>query len=77
VHLLHGRVIDLDITFSNLTHLGTILGHLLFPRPSVSEEDLRQDVQIGGFGATVVRGDTDGNSIGILFIFGVLRGFSI
>ena len=66
-------IVDLDHAVHRLMHLGSILGHFFSPRPGVPEEHLGENVEIGGIGTSVVSGDSNRDSIDVLFVLGVLK----
>lgn len=72
VGLAHGRLVDFDHAIGRLMHLGHVLGHLFGPGPGVSEKHLRQDVQVGRIGSSVVSGDPDRDAVDVLFVLGIL-----
>jgi hypothetical protein len=67
-----GVVPGVDDTVLLLVHVRALVRHFLGPGPGVAEEELREDVQIGGVGTSVVRGNPDRHGVCIVLIFGVL-----
>jgi hypothetical protein len=64
----------LDNSLGLLSNNGNIFGSIFGPGPSVPEEHLRQDVQVGRIGTSIVCCDTDRHGVRVLFVFGVLHG---